>query len=139
MNPALMFRITGAALGIQLALGGLVTFGFLDPSVHTVWGVILGVLALVTLILVARISPRPKTVFGLTVGIAVDILLQALLGFAALGTSDSNATLSNAIAWVHFLNALGIFAMTLSATFMFMGMARMGQPRAMGPAAQQPA
>lgn len=139
MNPGLLFRITGIALGVQLALGGLVTFNFLDPSVHTAWGVILGVLALVTLVFVARMSPRPKQLFGITIGIGVDILLQAFLGFATLGMSDSNATLSNAIAWVHFLNALAIFGMTLSATFMFMAMSRMGQARAVGPTAQQPA
>lgn len=124
MNLNLVFWVTGLALGIQVALGGLVTFGFLDTSVHIIWGVILGVLAIVALVTVARMSPRPKRLFGITVGIGVDILVQALVGFAVLGTS-SNATLSNGIAWVHLLNAFAIFAMSMMGSGMAMMAGRM--------------
>lgn len=120
----MVFWVTGLALGIQVALGGLVTFGFLDTSVHIIWGVILGVLAIVALVTVARMSPRPKRLFGITVGIGVDILVQALVGFAVLGTS-SNATLSNGIAWVHLLNAFAIFAMSMMGSGMAMMAGRM--------------
>ena len=124
MNLNLVFWVTGLALGIQVALGGLVTFGFLDTSVHIIWGVILGVLAIVALVTVARMSPRPKRLFGITVGIGVDILVQALVGFAVLGTS-SNATLSYGIAWVHLLNAFAIFAMSMMGSGMAMMAGRM--------------
>jgi len=130
-----MFRILAPALGIQLALGGLVTYNFIDPSVHIVWGIVLGVIALVTLIFVMRMPSKPKRLVGLAVGIGVDILLQGLLGFTVLGTS-SNVNLSNGIAWVHFLNALVIFAMTLLATTMAMMAGRMAQH--MGPSPQVP-
>ena len=125
----------GAALGIQLALGGLVTFDFLDPSVHIIWGIVLGALAVVKLAYVLRTPGRPRPLVGVSIGIGVDILVQALLGFAVLGTS-SNANLSNGIAWVHFLNALAIFAMTLLGTFMAMAGVRMSQAHQMGLSAQ---
>ncbi len=127
MNTQLLFRITGAALGIQLALGGAVTFFNLDVAVHTVWGVILGILALVTLVYVMRMPTRPKPLMGLAIGIGVDILVQALLGFATVATSDNTA-----LAFVHFLNALAIFGMTLMATGMAMAGARMAQTPPMG-------
>ena len=135
MNTQLTFRIMGAALGIQLALGGLVTFDFLDPSVHIIWGIVLGILAVVNLVYVMRMPGRSRPVVGVSIGIGVDILVQALLGFAVLGTS-SNADLSNGLAWVHFLNALAIFAMTLFGTFMAMAGARMSQARQTGPLTQ---
>jgi heme A synthase len=129
------FRILGAALGIQLALGGLVTFNFLDPSVHTLWGIVLGIIAVVNLVYVMRMPGRPRRLVGISIGVGVDILVQGLLGFAVLGTS-SNADLSNGIAWVHFLNALAIFAMTLFGTSMAMAGARMSQAPQMGPTMQ---
>lgn len=128
MNLALLFRITGVVLGIQLALGGLVTFGYLDWTVHMVWGVILGALALVTLVFVFRMPSRPRQLVGLTIGIGVDILIQGLLGFAARETG------SNAVAWVHFLNSLAIYGMSLFGTFMAMNAARMSQAAPMAPA-----
>ena len=117
----------GLALGIQLALGGLVTFFNVGTGVHIVWGVVLGVLALVTLFTVLKTPGRPRRIMNLSVGIAVDILIQALLGFASLGAQTSNADLSNGLAWVHLLNAFAIFAMTIMATGMAMMGARMGQ------------
>jgi hypothetical protein len=120
MNSQLVFRVTGVALGIQLALGGLVTYAYLDWRVHMVWGVILGVLALLNLVLVVRMPSRPRRLVGLTVAIGVDILIQGLLGFATQGTG------SNALAFVHFLNALAIFGLSLSGSFMAMAAARMG-------------
>ena len=122
MNTQLLFRITGAALGIQLALGGAVTFFNLDVAVHTAWGVILGVIALVTLVYVMRMPAKPKPLMGLAVGIGVDILIQALFGFATIATSDNTV-----LAFVHFLNAFAIFGMTLMATGMAMAGARMTQ------------
>ncbi|MDG6901961.1 MAG: hypothetical protein JRM80_08370 [Nitrososphaerota archaeon] len=131
LNVNLIFRITGIALGIQIALGGLVTFGFLDPFTHMAWGVVLGVLAIVALVAVARMPSKPKRLMGITIGIGVDILLEALIGAAALSTS-SNATLSNGIAWVHLLNSFAIFAMSIMGSGMAMAASRM----AAGPAPQ---
>ncbi|MDG6985290.1 MAG: hypothetical protein JRM73_00900 [Nitrososphaerota archaeon] len=134
MQIGLAYRITGIALAIQVAIGGLVTFGFLDASAHIVWGVIVGVLAVLTLATVAMMKPRPKRLFGITVGIGVDILIQALTGFAVLGTS-SNTTLSNGIAWLHLLNAFALFAMS----FAGMGMATMASRMTQGTVPPSPA
>lgn len=121
MNIQLLFRITGAVLFVQLALGGLVTFGYLDWTVHMGWGIVLGVMAVVTLIFVARMPSKSKRLLGLTIGIGVDILVQGLLGFAAQNTGN------NAISWVHFLNALAIYGMTMAGMFMAMAGSRMVQ------------
>ena len=53
---------------------------------------------------------------GLTVGMAVDILIQAMIGFAAQDMGN------NVVSWIHFLNSYAIFALL----FMGMGMAMMG-------------
>lgn len=120
-----MFRLMGIVLFIQLALGGLVTFGYLDWTVHMAWGVILGIFAVATLIFVMRTPSKSKQLVGLSIGIGVDILLQALLGFAAQDMGNE------AISWIHFINALAIYGMTLAGTFMAMAAARMsGQPAA---------
>ncbi|MDG7029843.1 MAG: hypothetical protein JRN38_06305 [Nitrososphaerota archaeon] len=133
MNSSLVFRVTGAALGIQVALGGLVSFGFLDASAHIIWGIVVGILAIASLVYVARMSPWPKRLFGLTIGMGVDILIQALIGFAALATT-SVPTLSNAIAWFHLLNAFAIFAM-----FMALSLAKPGEvPTTVAPSARRP-
>lgn len=128
MHLALMFRVMGIALFIQLALGGLVTFNYLDPLAHIVWGVVVGILALVTLVYVVRMPSRPKQLVGLAIGIGVDIVIQAVLGFAAMGMA------SNALAWLHFINALGIYAMTFLGSFMAMEASNV----AMGGAPSQP-
>ena len=114
MNLSSMFRVIGIALFIQLALGGLVTFNFISPFIHLVWGIVLGVLAVVAIVFVVRTPSKPRQLVGLSIGIGVDILLQGLLGFAILATN------SDVISWVHFLNALAIFGMTLFGTFLAM-------------------
>lgn len=119
-----MFRILGPALGLQVALGGLVTFGFIDAGAHTIWGAVIGILALVTLYAVMKTPGRPKRLVTFTLVIGVDILLQALLGFAALGTSGNTEA---RIAWVHLLNAFLIFGLNFMATGMAVMGARMGQ------------
>lgn len=124
MNSSVVLRVSGAALGVQVALGGLVTFGFLDAPVHIICGTVVGVLAIVSLVYLARMSPWPKRLFGLAIGVGVDILVQALIGFAALATT-SNPTLSDSIAWFHLLNAFAIFAM-----FILLSMAKPGEASA---------
>ena len=123
-NSTTMFRIMGPALGIQIALGGLVTFGFIDTGAHMIWGIVLGILSLVTLYVVMKTPGRPKKLVTYTLVIGADILLQALLGFASLDTSGNT---SNGIAWVHLLNAFLIFGLNFMATGMAMMGARMGQ------------
>jgi heme A synthase len=107
----ILFRVTGAVLGIQLLLGGLLTFGFISAGIHIAVGFILFILAIATMAvwLVSKPSFRPMKVISTV--IVVLILLQIILGFATLNTG------SQAIAFVHFANALAIFGATLSGTF----------------------
>lgn len=131
MKPGSMFRILGAVLFVQLALGGLVTFGFVGTAVHMMWGVVLGAVSVVTLVYVYRLPSKPRRLVGITFGIGADILLQAAIGFASLATG------SELVSWVHFLNALAIYAMTFAATFMAAAAGRMadsgGHPAPLGP------
>jgi hypothetical protein len=110
----LLFRVTGVVLGLQLLLGGLLTFGFISPEAHIINGFILLILAIATMVawLVSKPSFRPMKV--ISVVIVILLLLQIVLGFATLNTG------SQAIAFVHFATALAIFGATLSGTFMAM-------------------
>ncbi len=125
MRVSLLFRITGIVLFIQLALGGLVTIFSIDPVSHIAVGIVLFISAIATMAMVLRLKPRPRPLVGLSAGIVADIVVQALLGFAALGTG-SDAYVSNVLAWVHFLNALAIYGMSVAGTFMATGVERMG-------------
>lgn len=120
----------GAALGIQLALGGIATFWTADTivGIHTGWGVVLGILAIVTFVYVMRTPNKPKPLVGITVSIGVDMLLQAILGFATRAYSYNNY-----LAYVHFLNALVIFGLAMVGTTMSLTAARMGQAHQAAP------
>lgn len=120
MRISLVYRALGAAVGLQLAIGGLVTFDYIDSGAHIAMGIIVGMLTIVALAYTSRTKPRSRPLLGITVGIGVDVVIQALLGFASLDTQTSNGSLSTILAYVHFLNALGIFGMALFATFMAM-------------------
>ncbi|MDG6901835.1 MAG: hypothetical protein JRM80_07730 [Nitrososphaerota archaeon] len=122
MKTSIIFRITGIALFIQLALGGLLTFGFVDPLAHIVWGAVVGILALVTLAFVIRLKPRPRPLTGLSVGLVLLLVLQVVLGFYTLDTGDQ------AVAWVHFINSLAIYGMGVAGTFMALGIDKMVPP-----------
>jgi len=117
---SLLFRLVGAAVFVQVALGGLVTFNFIDAGVHIVWGIVLFVLALIAVAAVAMAKPRPRQLMGLAGAQAGLIVVQALLGFITLGSG------SQVVAWFHFLVAMGIFGMALSGTFMAMRVERTG-------------
>jgi heme A synthase len=85
------------------------------------WGIILGILALVTLAFVYRMPTRNRRLVGITVGLGVDILVQALIGFAAQDTGNG------VVSWVHLLNSYAIFAMLIMGLGMAMMGSRMGQ------------
>lgn len=108
----LLLRVTGAILSLQLLLGGLLTFGFISSEAHVATGFVLFILAIATMAawLAAKPSFRPMKV--LTAVIVVLMLLQIVLGEATLNSGDQ------AVAFLHFLNALAIFGATLSGTFM---------------------
>lgn len=123
VKVSLLFRVTGIAVFIQLAMGGLVTFGYLDSGAHIAMGVIVLVLALVTLLSAARTSPRPGPLVGLAAGIVVDVVIQGGLGFAALDLGN------DVVSWVHFLNALAIYGMSVAGSVLSSRTVGMGQGR----------
>lgn len=110
----ILFRVTGAVLLLQLVLGGLLTFGFISAEAHIVLGFVLLALAIATM--AAWLVPKPpfRPMQGLTVVIVLLILLQIILGFATLNSG------SQAIAFLHFANALAIFGAMISGTFIAM-------------------
>jgi len=133
MKISLLYRLTGAAVGLQLAIGGLVTYGYIGAVGHILMGIIVGILVLVTLVYAVRMKPRMRQLVGVSIGVVVAVVIQALLGFGTLGTS-TNGALSNALAYIHFLNALAIFGMSLSGTFMAMRSEGMARPSPGAPA-----
>jgi heme A synthase len=109
-----LFRVTGAVLGLQLVLGGLLTFGFISPEAHIVVGFILFFLAIATMVAWLTSKPPFRLMQRLTVAIVVLLLLQIILGFATLNSGNQ------AIAFLHFMTALAIFGATISGTLIAM-------------------
>lgn len=106
-----LLRVTAAVLGVQLLLGGLLTFGFVSPAVHIAVGFVLLVLALGAMVVWFRAKPAYRQMRLATAVIVLLLLLQVVLGFAALDTG------SQALAFAHFANAMAIFGATISGTF----------------------
>jgi len=108
----ILFRVTSAVLGLQLLLGGLLTFGFISVEAHEVAGFVLFILAIATMAVWLTTKPSFRPMRVLTVVIVVLLLFQIILGFATL---DSG---SQVVAFIHFVNALAIFGATISGAFL---------------------
>lgn len=118
MKAAQLFRLMGAALGLQLVLGGLLTFGFISPLAHIVVGLVLFAIAIATMAACIFAKPVHKALRRVSVLIVLLLLLQIVLGFATLGSG------SEVVAFFHFLVALVIFGATISGTTMAVSSAR---------------
>lgn len=120
----LLLRVTSAVLGLQLLLGGLLTFGFISSEAHIVVGFLLFILSIATMAawLAAKPSFRPMKV--VTIVIVILILLQIVLGESTLHSGNQ------AVAFLHFVNALAIFGATISGTFMAMRWEQMSKATA---------
>jgi heme A synthase len=110
----LLFRLTGAVLGLQLLLGGLLTFGFISAGAHIVVGFALFALAIATMAVWVTAKPAFKPLQRVSILIVLLLLVQIVLGFATLGSGNQ------AIALLHFLVALAIFGATISGASMAM-------------------
>ncbi|MHB8566442.1 MAG: hypothetical protein ACYC7D_08595 [Nitrososphaerales archaeon] len=75
-------------------------------------GAIVFVVALATMIMVLTSKPVFPPLRGLSTGLVALIVVQMILGLETLRTG------SNALAWVHFAVAMGIYGMTVAGTFM---------------------
>ncbi len=111
MKIASLFRLTATVTLVQIALGGLVTFSFIGPLIHIGWGVVVGAIALATSIVALRSRPVDPRVRGVSFGVVAALVVQGILGFATL------ALTSDALAWVHLVLGVLIYAMALSGMY----------------------
>ena len=119
-----LFRITSIVIFIQLLLGGLLTFNFIDPAVHIITGIIVIALAIATMIVTFRAKDAFRTLRGISIGMVILILIQIILGLETLSTNNS------ILAWVHFAVAMGIYAMSVTGSVMSSMWERMNGSRA---------
>ena len=119
----LLFQITAAVIFLQLLLGGLLTFNFMNATVHIVMGFVVFFLAIATMIVALISKPPLRSLKTTSIAMVVLLLVQILLGFDALSTNSSS------IAWVHFVNALLIYGLAVSGSFMAIQWSRTPQPQ----------
>lgn len=108
MNVVTMFRLTATVILIQIALGGLVTFSFIDPLAHIVWGAVVVAVAVATTVSTLRLKPLDRQLRGVSIGVIVGLVVQIILGFSTLDLS------SDVLAWVHLVLGVLIYAMALT-------------------------
>jgi hypothetical protein len=106
-GPAL-FRATAAVVFLQLLLGGLLTFSYITATPHIITGFAVLILAIVTMILAIISKPVFKPIRAMSIVLVILILVQILLGFSTLSTGNT------AIAWIHFVVAMGIYGLAVS-------------------------
>ncbi len=114
MRIQLWFRLTSLLVFLQIALGGLLTFSFIEPLPHIITGFIVLAFAIVALGMAQRLKPPFRPLQGLSVGLVLLIVVQIILGFTTLSTGNQ------VVAWVHLLVAMGIYGMVIAGTFMSM-------------------
>ncbi len=103
--------ITTIVVFLQLLIGGLLTFNFISAGIHIVMGIIVFLLAIVTMIATIAVKPRIKSHLMASIILVLLILLQIILGFDTLKTGGQS------VAWIHFANAMVIFGVAVSGTF----------------------
>ena len=116
-----LFRITSIVIFLQLLLGGLLTFDFISPEVHIITGFIVFILAIATMVVTFTGKSSFRTLRGISVGMVALIVVQIILGLETLQTGSS------ILAWIHFVVAMGIYAMSVTGSvmaFMWENMAR---------------
>ncbi len=104
-----LFRTTAIVIFIQLALGGLLTFDFINATAHIITGFIVLILAIVTMTLAITSKPVFKPIRTMSIVLVMLLLIQILLGFATLWGSGF-------LAWIHFLTAMAIYGLVVSSS-----------------------
>jgi heme A synthase len=108
MKIAAMFRILAGLILVQIAIGGLVTFGFVGPLPHIVWGAVVFAAVAVTAALTLRSKPADSGLRGVSFGLIVALAAQVVLGLVTLSLE------SDILAWVHLVLGVLIYAMSLT-------------------------
>lgn len=107
----LLFETTTGVLFLQLLLGGLLTFNFINATAHIIVGFVVFALAVATMIAALISKPAPRALKNMSILLVVLLVVQILLGFDTLRTGSSS------IAWVHFVTALLIYGLAVSSSF----------------------
>jgi heme A synthase len=108
MRVATLFRLTSLAALVQIALGGLLTFGFVDPLPHIIMGTVLLVVAIVTVITALRARPPDRQLKQVSFALVGALVVQVVLGFTTLALG------SDILAWIHLVLGVLIYAMALT-------------------------
>ena len=90
------------------------TFGFIEPLPHIVNGFLVLGFAIAVLVMAQMLKPPFRPLQGLSIGLVSLVVLQIILGFYTLASGNQ------AVAWAHFVVAMGIYGMTIAGTFMSM-------------------
>src|SRR5579872_3933943 len=69
-----LFRMTAIVIFIQLAIGGLLTFDFINATAHIITGFIVFILAIVTMILAITSKPVFKPIRTMSIVLVVLLL-----------------------------------------------------------------
>jgi len=108
MRIATLFRLTAGATFVQIALGGLVTFGFIDPLAHIAIGLVVFALAVATAIVALRSKASDRQLKEVSGALIAALVIQIILGFTTLAIN------SNLVAWIHLLLGVIIYAIALT-------------------------
>lgn len=103
-----MFRMTAGVMLVQIALGGLVTFGFIGPLAHMIWGVVVFGVAVATAVVALRSKRTDGGLRSVSLGLIAALSVQVVLGLATLSLG------SDELAWVHLVLGVLIYAMSLT-------------------------
>ncbi|MDA4124764.1 MAG: hypothetical protein OK438_04845 [Thaumarchaeota archaeon] len=118
MKPAVvLFFVTGAMIFLQLLIGGLRVFGFIDEGTHIGTGILTFILAIITLVAAALTKPRYRPAISMSVLLVILIFVQGLLGFSFLDANNAIVSNSGGLIFVHFANALVIYGLAISMAF----------------------
>ncbi len=108
----LLFDVTAVVVFLQIALGGLLTFNFISATTHVIFGFVLLVVAIATMIVALVSKPSFKPVKIVSIIMVVLIFVQGILGFSTLNSG------SQLVAWIHLVNAMVIYGAAISGTFL---------------------
>jgi heme A synthase len=118
VGPVLI-RITAVVVVLQLLLGGLVTFNFMDPVPHLINGFIVLILAIATMAASVVSKPSYRPLKATLIAMVILILLQIIIGFVLIDFLPALGSSSDArISWIHFVNAMAIYGLTISGVFL---------------------
>jgi len=110
-SGVMLFRIIAGLIFLQIALGGLLTFGFISAAIHVVFGLIVFAAAVAALVMTMVSKPAFRPIQIISTIIVVLLVVQIILGFITLGSGNE------VIAWVHLLNAIAVYGLAISASF----------------------